>query len=161
MLVSAGNVPFRLNEVNSMKLSTRCRYGTRALVEIARNYGGGPTKRKDIARAQGLSQAYLENILSVLKSQGLVKTTRGADGGFVLSKAPTSITMLDIVQALEGSIAPVDCLDDPTGCDRAGRCGARKAWKKLHDAQVKVLSGITLMDLVSMDDGKDGGDFAI
>ena len=144
-----------------MRLSTRCRYGTRALIEIARNYRAGPTKRKDIARAQGLTAAYLENILGVLKSQRLVTSARGAGGGFALAKPPTSVTVLDIVLALEGSIAPVDCVEDAGACRRSPCCGARGAWKKLHDAQVKVLSEMTLADLVAMEAGKGDVDFAI
>ena len=133
-----------------MKLSTRCRYGTRAMVEIARNYGNGPTKRKDIAKSQDISEGYLENILSSLKEQNFLTTVRGADGGFVLEKSPSQIKLVEIVTALEGSICPVECIEKPEVCDKVGRCVTRKAWQKLYDAQITALSEITLQDLVDM-----------
>ena len=132
-----------------MRLSTKCRYGTRALIEIGRNYGHGPVKRKDIAKAQDLSRSYIENILITLKSKKILKTTRGADGGFELLRLPSEINLYQVVTALEGSIAPVDCVEDESICKRDGKkCVARRAWLKLHEAQVAVLSGITLQDLL-------------
>lgn len=135
-----------------MKLSTRCRYGTRAMVEIARHYNRGPTKRKDISRAQDISEGYLENILSLLRSRNYVSTVRGAGGGFVLEKPPAEIKLLDIVLALEGTISPVDCLEKPEVCEKIHRCVARKAWRKLYDAQVQALSEITLQDMLDMEE---------
>ncbi len=134
-----------------MKLSTRCRYGARAMVEIARHYKNGPTKRKDISRAQDISEGYLENILSLLRSRNYVSTVRGVGGGFVLEKSPSDIKLLDIVLALEGTISPVDCLEKPEVCDKIHRCVARKAWQKLYDAQVLALSQITLQDMLDME----------
>ena len=99
-----------------MKLSTKCRYGTRAMIEIARHYNEGPVKRKDISRSQKISSAYLENILIALKSQNLIRTVRGADGGFILANSPSSITMFQIVSALEGPIVPVECVDKSDAC---------------------------------------------
>lgn len=135
-----------------MKLSTKTRYGTRALIEIARNYKKGPTKRKDIAKTQDISEGYLENILSTLKRQGLVSTVRGAEGGFVLEKSPAQITVLDIIVALEGTICPVECLERPEQCDKVPRCLSRIAWQKLYEAQKKTLSEITLQDLLDMEE---------
>ena len=134
-----------------MKLSTKCRYGTRAMIEIARNYYKGPTKRKEIAASQDISEGYLENILSRLKNQHLVRTVRGANGGFVLEKKPGEITLYEIVIALEGSISPVDCIINTDICGKVSNCSARKAWQKLHLAQIKVLSDITLEDLIPME----------
>ncbi len=131
-----------------MKLSTRTRYGTRALIEIARNYKKCPTKRKDIAKTQDISEGYLENILSALKSWNIVSTIRGADGGFVLDKPPSQIKVLDIVLALEGTVCPVECLERPGLCDKVPRCLSRRAWQKLYEAQIEALSGITLQDLL-------------
>jgi Rrf2 family protein len=144
-----------------VKLSTKCRYGMRAMVEIARRGGRGAVKRKDITAAQGISHGYLENILIALKSHKVIRTTRGANGGFILERPPSEITLLEIVLALEGSIAPVDCLDNPGVCERAGNCVARKVWKKLYDAQTKVLSEMTLQDVLDMDAAGDQGSYVI
>jgi Rrf2 family protein len=144
-----------------MKLSTRCRYGTRALTQIARNHGSGPTKRKDIARDHELSKGYLENILSALRTRRIVKAVRGADGGFVLGRDPSQITLLEVAEALEGTIAPVECVVDPARCERSSSCAARRVWKRLYDAQVGVLSGITLRDMVEMEKEEQPMDWSI
>ena len=144
-----------------MKLSTKCRYGMRAMIEIARNGKNGPVKRKDIAKAQRISHAYLENILISLKVSKLIHTERGAHGGFSLAKPPSAINLLQIVTSLEGSISPVECLDNISLCDKTGHCGARKAWGKLHEAQQNALKGMTLQDLVDMDSLDAAGDYAI
>lgn len=133
-----------------MKLSTRSRYGTRALIEIARNYNRGPTKRKAIAETQGISEGYLESILSTLRARRVVRTVRGANGGFILERRPENLTLLEIVRVLEGSTAPLECVETPDTCDRAGGCAARVAWKRLHEAQTAALGGMTLQDLVNM-----------
>jgi Rrf2 family protein len=134
-----------------VKLSTKCRYGVRAMVEIARHYKQGPVKRREITKAQDLSHAYLENILIALKANKLIRTTRGAHGGFVLAMEPSKITLYQLVTTLEGSITPVECLDNEAVCGKAGFCVARKAWRKLSDAQNTVLRSITLQDLLDME----------
>ena len=118
------------------------------MLEIARNFGNGPLKRKDIALSQDLSNAYLENILISLKTKGLIKTVRGASGGFSLAREPATITVLDIVVALEGSIAPVDCIEQSKACPKSKSCVTRRVWNKMYDAQVAVLGGISLADLL-------------
>ena len=134
-----------------MKLSTKCRYGVRAMVEIAKNFRNGPVKRKDISIVQDISSSYLENILITLKGNKLIRPTRGAKGGFVLEAEPSQITLYQIVLALEGSIAPVECLDNIAVCSKNRECVARKAWKKLYDAQTTTLKSITLQDLLDME----------
>ena len=126
------------------------------MFEIARHYGQGAIKRKHITEAQGISHGYLENILIALKSHQLIRTTRGANGGFVLDHKPSAVKLLDIVEALEGSLAPVECVDNPAVCERVPRCPARVVWRKLHEAQVAVLSGMTLQDLLDLDDKQAG-----
>jgi Rrf2 family protein len=131
-----------------MKLSTKCRYGLRAMIELARNFNTGPLNRSSIAETQHITKAYLENILTSLREKKLVSTTRGAGGGFVLQLPPSQITVLAIVNALEGSIAPVECLENQSVCEKTPWCPARQVWKKLYDAQVKALSGISLQDII-------------
>ncbi len=144
-----------------MKLSTKCRYGTRAMIEIARRYKDGPVKRKDISQSQKISSAYLENILMALKSRNLIRTIRGANGGFALQTPPSRITMFEIVSALEGSIVPVDCVDKSDSCGESAACAARKLWMQLYHAQIEVLKKTTLQTLVDWADSKKPPDYSI
>jgi len=131
------------------------------MIYIASRFQAGPTKRREIAHAQGISEAYLENILSVLKAQGLVSSHRGSGGGFSLPRPPSSVSLLEIVTALEGSISPVACVERPHECDKQCGCGAHKAWQMLHNAQVAALSQISLQDLVDMQSQHRPVDFVI
>jgi len=131
-----------------MKLSTKCRYGLRAAVEIARQYGKAPVKRKDIARKEGISSSYLENILLVLRNRKIVETARGVNGGYVLCRPPSAVSVLEIVSALEGPLAIVDCVDDPDGCRKAGRCVTRAVWCELAGTIRASLTKITLQELL-------------
>ena len=133
-----------------MKVSAKCRYGLSAMVEIARHYHNGPVKRKSICKGRGMSNAYLENVIIALKKDHLLTTTRGANGGVKLEQEPAEISMLQIVKALEGSIAPVECLENNT-CEKTAMCGSLKAWKMLFDAEVKTLESISLQDLLDME----------
>jgi len=144
-----------------MKLSTRCRYGTRAMIEIARHYKNGPVKRSDIAKSQGIPSAYLENILISLKTQNLIRTTRGANGGFTLETSPNKISMYQILTALEGSIGPVHCMDQSTGCGRSGHCIARKFWLDLHDVQILKLKSTSLQSLLDLEENNSELDYNI
>ena len=144
-----------------MKLSTKCRYGTRAMIEIGRHFKEGPVKRKDISRNQKISSAYLENILIALKAQNLIRTVRGANGGFTLDTSPEKITLHQIVRALEGATVPVDCVDAPEDCGRSGFCASRRLWQKLHDAQVAVLKGATLQSLIDAESSLEQADYCI
>jgi Rrf2 family protein len=144
-----------------MQLSTKSRYGVRAMIEIARLCKNGPVKRKDISRAQKISHAYLENILITLKSSSLIRTVRGAKGGFTLDIPPSSITLFQIVTVLEGSLSPIECLENPSLCESCGTCAARIAWMKLHTAQKNVLNGITLQDLVDFETTGSASDYVI
>jgi len=144
-----------------MQLSAKCRYGTRAMIEIARNERNGPVKRKVIVQAQGISHAYLENILISLKMSKLIRTVRGANGGFVLERRPSAINLFQIVLSLEGTMSPVECLDNRTICGKSDYCAERKAWAKLYDAQKSALKGMTLQDLLDMDSTESATDYVI
>jgi len=136
-----------------MKLSTKCRYGARAMVEIARNFElGSSTKRKDITANQGIPASYLENILIDLRNQGLVTTVRGPKGGFSLTRRPENITMFDVIKALRGAdMAPVECLEEGFECDRREQCITRQVWVAMQQAQDTVLKGINLKTLILSD----------
>jgi len=131
-----------------MKLSTKGRYGARAMLDLALHYGEGPVLLKDIAKRQQISERYLEHLIVSLKVGGLVNSMRGARGGFTLAKPPSQIRLSKIIQIVEGSIAPVECVDDPKICSRAGHCVTRDIWAEMKKAMYGVLESITLADLV-------------
>ncbi len=131
-----------------MKLSTRGSYGTRAMLELALHVDEGPMQLKEIARRQAVSERYLEQLVIALKVAGLVKSTRGAKGGFILARHPADIKLSEVVQVLEGSLAPMPCIDEPAACNRAATCVTRDLWTEMKDAMVNVLEKTTLQDLV-------------
>ena len=144
-----------------MKLSTRCRYGSRALLEIAKCYSREPVKRKEMCKRQGISESYLENILISLKSAGIIETIRGAHGGYILARQPGEISLLDVAQALEGSVSSVECLDDKTLCSRSGRCVTQDVWQEVKNAEEQVLRNTSIQDLVERDKKYSKPDFVI
>lgn len=135
-----------------MKLSTKGRYGMRAMLALARRYGEGPIPLKEVAEAESLSEAYLEQLVSELRKAGLIRSVRGAQGGYLLAKKPSVITAGDIIRVLEGPIGPVECVADIPGaeiCDCAESCVERLLWKRLRDSMAQVLDSITLADLMA------------
>lgn len=131
-----------------MKLSTRSRYGLRAILELAMCYGQGPIQIKSIAEKQDISNKYLEQLMAILKSAGLVRSVRGAKGGYILAKEPKEITISDVFLTLEGPLITVECLEHPEFCTKCTDCAARYVWGKIHDSIRKVMGAITLQDLV-------------
>jgi Rrf2 family cysteine metabolism transcriptional repressor len=130
-----------------MKLSTKGRYAARALLDLALHYGEGPVLVRDISRRQQLSDRYLEQILSLLKAAGFVRVVRGPRGGFILAKPPADISLTDVVSTMEGSTAPVDCVDDAQVCDRSSACATREVWADVKRAIDGVLGSVTLQAL--------------
>jgi len=131
-----------------MKLSTKGRYGVRALLDLALHQDEGLVPLKDIARRQEVSLPYLEHLITPLVAAGLVKSTRGARGGVSLIKPPSEIKLSEAVQLLEGSIAPVDCVNDPKLCHRSAYCVTRDIWSEMKNAMSQVLDSTTIQDLV-------------
>ena len=134
-----------------MKLSTKCRYGARAVVEIASGLKDVPVKRKTIVDNQNIPDSYLKNILLILKDAGLVRAIRGANGGYVLRRPSSEITFFEILKALGGDLSPVECLRDPKICDKVDICSTRGVWKKMAQAQEEVLNSITVEELIDND----------
>ena len=130
-----------------MRISTRGRYGMRAMLDLAEHFDEGPIPVKSIAERQGISVHYLEQILNKLKRVGLVKSVRGIKGGYSLAKRPEQISAEDVIGVLEGSISPVSCLDNGANCDRADECATRILWADLKKSIDEVLSATTLADL--------------
>ena len=138
-----------------MKLSTRGRYGTRALLELALRHGKGPIPLKDIAQSQQISLSYLEHLVAPLIAGGMVLSTRGARGGVSLAKPPEKIKLSDVINLVEGSIAPVECVNNPGVCNRSESCVTRDIWDELKKAMDKVLESTTLQDLAERQKEKE------
>jgi len=137
-----------------MRLSTKGRYGARAMLDLALNSGEGPVLLREIARRQEVSEKYLEHSITTLRKAGLVRSIRGARGGYVLAKLPSQIRLSEIMEVLEGSMAPVECVDDPQVCQRAQLCVTRDIWAEMKEAIDNILESITLQDMVERQNRK-------
>jgi Rrf2 family iron-sulfur cluster assembly transcriptional regulator len=133
-----------------MKLSTRSRYGTRLMLDMAQNYQRGPLHLSSIANRQGISVKYLEQIIIPLKRAQYVKSVRGPKGGHVLARPPEEITVGEIVALLEDGFTLVECSERPECCDRAENCLTRHIWREAAQAMFAKLNSITLADLVKI-----------
>ena len=130
-----------------MKLSTRGRYGLRAMVDLAQHDGEGEILLKDVAKRQGVSLKYLEQLITPLRAAGLVRGVRGARGGYRLARNPEDIHLVDILQALEGSLSLAECSDKPEECKRNRSCVTFELWNEIHTAVLSVLAGRNLASL--------------
>jgi len=144
-----------------MKLSTRGRYGTRVLLDLALREGKEPVPLKDIAQRQQISLLYLEHIIAPLISAGIIRSTRGAHGGVQLARPLKDIKLSEVMGLLEGSIAPVDCINDPEVCSRSELCATRDVWIELKKAMDGVLESKTLQDLVEIQKKKKAVDMVM
>jgi len=131
-----------------MKLSTKGQYGTRALLDLALHEGEGPVQLRDIAQRQQISHMYLEHLIAPLVAAGIIRSTRGVRGGVWLAKPPQEIKLSEVIELLEGSIAPVECVNDPKYCPRSSACVTREVWGEVKKAINGVLESTTLRDLV-------------
>ncbi len=139
-----------------MKISTKIRYGARAILELASHYGEGPIELKEIAKKENISLKYLEQVIIPLRSSGLVKSVRGSKGGYSLAKPPSEICLNDLVEILEGPIDLIECLRNPKACQRTSLCVTRDIWKEVSEAIYRVLHGITLEEMVDRKKKKEG-----
>lgn len=128
--------------------SKRCRYGLRAMIDVAKHSNGTPVKRKDISKRENIPSPYLENILIQLKKSGLINVTRGSKGGVVLARPSHQIYANEIVETLEGNIAPTECIVDNHHCVRTKDCEAFRLWSRVNEAQRKVLDSTSLGELI-------------
>jgi len=134
-----------------MKLSTRARYGTRALVDLAYNADGEKIKLKDIALRQHLPLQYLEQIITPFLAAGIVMSTRGRSGGITLLQKPTQIKLSHIIQLLEGKMTPVECVNHPELCPYVDYCSTHDIWCHIQKAIDDILETTTLQDLVDVE----------
>lgn len=130
-----------------MKLSTRTRYGTRAMLELALNYESGMTSSGEISARQEVSRKYLEHLLAALSSAGLVRSVRGAQGGHELTRPPDEIKLQEIYDVFEGRGGFVECTTRPELCDRTNACVTQEIWTRLYAACTEILDTTTLEDL--------------
>jgi len=133
-----------------MKLSTRSRYGTRLMLDMAQHYDQGPLNLANIAKRQGISLKYLEQIIIPLKKAHYVKSVRGPKGGHILAKPPQEITVGEVVALLEEGTTLVECSKSPEVCERSKFCPTRHIWQEVAQAMFDKLQSITLADLVKM-----------
>jgi len=131
-----------------MFLSKEVRYGTRAMIEIAMAYSNGSISATEIARRQELSLKFLEQILRALKAAGLLKATRGIQGGYALARPPEAILLSDIFKAIEGSPCLTECIEQPQSCSRVETCPTRDIWIEMTEKLAGVLETTTLRSLV-------------
>ena len=138
-----------------MNLSTKARYGSRFMVDLAMHYGNGLVPLKDIAQRQGISEKYLWNLVAPLKTLSLIRSARGSSGGFTLAKAPSEINMKEIVCALEGSLCLAECVENPSVCSRVEICATRDLWSDISGKIIQTLESVTLQDMVEKRERKE------
>jgi Rrf2 family transcriptional regulator, cysteine metabolism repressor len=131
-----------------MKLSTRGRYASRAMIELARHYGEGSLSIDRIAEKQHISKRYLEHIFARLRVAGIVEGTRGSKGGYVLLRPPDQVSVGEVVRAVEGPLGPVHCVDDPASCPKVGRCATHNLWTEAARVLNELLDGHTIGSLL-------------
>ena len=132
-----------------MRLSTRGRYGTRLMVDLAQHYADGPIPLAAIAKRQDLSAKYLEQLIILLKGAGLIRSVRGRSGGYMLARKPEEISVGEIVETLEGKLSVVDCVLEPELCYRAIECPTRDIWVGMTEMIKKQLFSLSLGNIVA------------
>jgi len=131
-----------------MKLSTKGRYGVRLMLDLAAHYGERPVLLREISEREDISEKYLWHLINPLKSTGLINSTRGAHGGYVLAKAPSEVSVKDILEVVEGPICLVDCIEKPATCKRSDFCIARDLWGDASKVLAETLAKTTLASLL-------------
>ena len=131
-----------------MRLSTRGRYGTRMMLDLATQYDQGPTPLREIAKRQDLSVKYLEQLIIPLKAAGFIRSVRGARGGYTLAVKPEKISVGEIIETLEGGLSLVDCVEEPELCERTNECPTRDLWLRMSSRLIEELSSLSLQDVL-------------
>lgn len=139
-----------------MKISTKIRYGTRAMLELASHYGEGPIELKEIAEKEEISLKYLEQVIIPIRTAGYVKSVRGSKGGYILAKPPSEIYLSELVEILDGPVHLVECINNPTACLKSPHCVTRDIWKEVSESINHLFRSITLEDMVRRKREKEG-----
>jgi Rrf2 family protein len=129
-----------------MRVSTKGDYGIRALVELAHRHGEGPVQSAEIARRQCIPEPYLDQLLTTLRRAGFIRSVRGPQGGHALLRPPSEICLADVIEALEGSLSPIACLDE-ANCTKPGVCAQREVWEQVRRATQQILASVSIADL--------------
>ena len=130
-----------------MRIPMKVDYGVRALVELALHHGEGPVQTADIARSQGIPEAYLDQLMNTLQKFGYVTSRRGPQGGHKLAMEPQDIDLNMVMNTLDNNVSPLDCLINPNDCAFSESCAQQEVWKSVEEAVREVLHNITLSDL--------------
>jgi Rrf2 family protein len=144
-----------------MRLTTKMRYGTRVMLELALHYSRGPLSLAGIAQRQELSEKYIESLVSALRTAGLVQAVRGANGGYVLARPPDDINLRQIYDVLEGPEGYAPCTNDQEACQRFATCVTQEVWVEMYRASMRVLDNKTLADLAQEYDRKQAATAAV
>jgi Rrf2 family cysteine metabolism transcriptional repressor len=139
-----------------MKISTKIRYGTRAMLELASHYGEGAIELKEIAQKENIPPKYLEQVITPLRTAGLVRSARGSKGGYSLGKPPSEIYLKDVYEVLEGPVCLVDCLRDSRVCQKVSSCVTREIWGEVSEAISEIFRSVTLQDMLERRRQKEG-----
>lgn len=131
-----------------MKVSMKSDYSLRAVLDLATHFGQGPVQSADIAARQGIPEPYLEQLLTILRKAGLIKSVRGPQGGHLLARSPEQISVGEVIAALEGSIAPMRCVEATDSCSLSGVCAQRELWKEINEMTQRVLDNTTIASLL-------------
>lgn len=131
-----------------MLLSTKGDYGVRALIDLAKHTGEGPVQRAEIARRRKIPESYLDHLLAQLRRDGYLRSTRGPGGGHELAKTPDEITLLEVLESLEGSLAPIECVNEAPGSEAGALCGQQWVWQDIYALMRERLGDTTIADLV-------------
>lgn len=130
-------------------ISTKTKYGIRALIDLVKHYEGMPVYLRDISKRENIPLRYLENIFYKLKKAGILQSTKGRGGGFELAKSPQNIRLSDIVETLENNYLPSRCIKSPDICERSSECNARGIWVKMSEKMKEFMDSVTLEDIIS------------
>ena len=146
-----------------MKVSTKGDYGVRALVELAHHFGEGPVQSAGIASRQEIPEPYLDQLLTTLRRAGFIRSVRGPQGGHALIREPHDVKLSEVMISLEGSLAPIACVDDPDACTRDGGCVQREVWEQVRDATQAILENVSIGDLADKErrHNRNGGRYYI
>ncbi len=140
-----------------MKVSTKGEYGLRALIELAHHFGEGTVQSAEIAARQEIPETYLDQLLTTLRKAGFIRSVRGPQGGHALIREPEDLKLSEAMVALEGSLAPSACVDDPGSCSKDGGCIQRDVWVRVRDATRDILESVSIADLAEKDtEAKNG-----
>ena len=154
----------RWDEWFNMKVSTRGEYGVRAMVALAHHFGQGPVSVAEVAKESSVPTAYLEQLIAPLRRAGLVESTRGAKGGYRLSRSPELVKVGEVYRVMEGPVAPMDCVSENEAdqtCPLIDGCETRPVWLKVRDSIVEALDSTTLADLIAEREAKRLGQPAV